>query len=168
MGTIHHKEKWECNQYLNGAGPPVYQARPNGGRAGEALKNEQSIVGDQPDGDMKWISLPRSLPCYPHCGTIEIEYSFNDGIQTGKHPKPGKPFAGFRTVAYLPDDREGNELLRLLKQAFDQGLTFTVATGSNGSETVTWSDIPHCTGFTNPEPYFLMTVKQVLKSKGIE
>ncbi|XP_064189771.1 E3 ubiquitin-protein ligase DTX3L1 isoform X1 [Anguilla rostrata] len=142
MGTIHHKEKWECNQYLNGAGPPANQERPNGGRAGVALKNEQSIVGDQPDGDMKWISLPRSLPCYPHCGTIEIEYNFNDGIQTEKHPNPGEKYYGQNIKAYLPDNGHGRKVVTQLKKAFDQKLVFTVATNNSGEDAVALSDIP--------------------------
>ncbi|KAJ8376944.1 hypothetical protein SKAU_G00075240 [Synaphobranchus kaupii] len=168
MGTIHHKEKWDCNQYLNGKGPPAREETSYGGGMAEAIKKEVGIVGDQPDGEMKWTSLPRSLPSHLHCGTIEIEYSFKNGIQTEKHPKPGKPFTGLRATAYLPDDLEGNELLTLLKRAFDQRLTFTVASGSGGLEAVTWSDIPHCTGFNNLDPHYQKMVKQVLKSKGID
>ncbi|XP_061095181.1 E3 ubiquitin-protein ligase DTX3L-like [Conger conger] len=176
MGTSHTKEKWDCNQYLSGKGPILPEASGSApsadqasvGRRGGSVKQEEGVVGDQPDGQMKWVSLPRCLPCYPHCGTIEIEYCIADGIQQTQHPKPGRPFTGLRAVAYLPDDAEGAWLLQLLVRAFERRLVFTVATGADGSEAVAWADIPHCSGFSNPDPHYLKTLKQVLKSKGIE
>ncbi|KAJ8276907.1 hypothetical protein GJAV_G00069240 [Gymnothorax javanicus] len=164
MGNANHKDRLECNRYLNGKGPPPGLVRAHEDRRGESAKRNR-MVGDQPEGEMKWISIPRSLPCYPHCGTIEIEYDFKDGVQLEVHPNPGRPFTGLRAVAYLPDDLEGQKLLELLRQAFEQRLSFTVATGSDGSEVVTWSDIPHCTGFSNPDPHYIMMAKQALKSK---
>ncbi|KAJ8258979.1 hypothetical protein COCON_G00179910 [Conger conger] len=80
-------------------------------------------------------------------------------------------------VAYLPDNTEGNEVLKLLKTAFDQKLIFTVGTSTTtgSSNTVTWNDIHHKTsryggpqGFGYPDPDYLKRVKEELKAKGIE
>lgn len=64
-----------------------------------------------------------------------------------KHPNPGRRFDGTRRTAYLPDNAEGNEVLKLLRIAFDRRLIFTVGTSrSSGIENqVTWNDIHHKT-----------------------
>ena len=66
------------------------------------------------------------------------------------HPNPGQRYSGIGRVAYLPDNREGNEVLRLLKRAFDQKLIFTVGTSrTTGQDNqVTWNDIHHKTSTT--------------------
>ena len=56
-----------------------------------------------------------SLPGYPaSVGTLVIEYDFVSGVQGPTHPNPGQPFVceGFPRRAYLPDDDEGNRILR--------------------------------------------------------
>ncbi|KAJ8389052.1 hypothetical protein AAFF_G00124490 [Aldrovandia affinis] len=186
MGTIHSKEKWDCTQYLNGKGPltPEEMDGAGAGGGGEGVAHSQLVAGggesrriegDQPEGEMKWTSLARSLPGHPHCGTIKIDYVIKDGIQTEQHPNPGKPFFGLSAEAFLPDDREGKRVLKLLERAFDQRLVFTVASNRGGEETVTWNDIPHKTfdsggpeSDSYPDPHYLQTVKKVLKAKGIK
>ena len=63
------------------------------------------------------------------------------------HPNPGKPFTGTRRTAFLPDNPEGRQVLKLLKRAFDAGLVFTIGTSSTtGKENVViWNDIHHKT-----------------------
>ncbi|XP_065810994.1 E3 ubiquitin-protein ligase DTX3L-like isoform X2 [Labrus bergylta] len=134
------------------------------------------MEGDQPDGKMNWRSGPSSLPGYPQCGCIVISYSIPGGIQTEKHPNPGKRYEGISRDAYLPDNKEGNEVLRLLQKAFDQKLIFTVGTSrTTGKENqVTWNDIHHKTSisggqqcFGYPDPGYLSRVRDELKAKGI-
>lgn len=75
-----------------------------------------------------------------------------------KHPNPGQPFHGTTRTAYLPDSAEGNEVLWLLRKAFDQKLIFTVGTSTTtgASNTVTWNDIHHKTNeYGGPERYLL-------------
>jgi deltex len=43
-----------------------------------------------------------------------ITYSFPDGRQGKEHPNPGSYYAGINRHAYLPDNQEGNEILKLL------------------------------------------------------
>lgn len=133
--------------------------------------------GNQPDGDMYVTVLRDSLPGYEPCGTIVITYVIEGGVQTKEHPNPGKRFSGTRRTAYLPDNKEGNEVLGLLRRAFKQKLIFTVGESrqTGASDVITWNDIHHKTSWCGgphrhgyPDPDYLKRVKQELKSKGIE
>lgn len=53
-----------------------------------------------------------------------------------QHPHPGQPYTGGQICAYLPDNKEGRQLLKLLEKAFYRQLLFTVATGEDGEDTV--------------------------------
>lgn len=70
------------------------------------------------------------------------------------HPEPGKPYEGIKRRAFLPYNEEGTEVLKLLKKAFQQGLTFTIGTSrTTGKEgVVTWNDIHHKTSRTGGSP----------------
>ncbi|XP_010281602.1 PREDICTED: E3 ubiquitin-protein ligase DTX3L, partial [Phaethon lepturus] len=108
------------------------------------------MKGDQPEGTMTTRMVSSSLPGYPNCHTIEITYSMHNGIQTSNHPNPGKPYCATSRTAYLPDNKEGREILQLLRRAFSQKLIFTVGqsrtTGAQG--VITWNDIHHKTSMT--------------------
>ena len=88
-----------------------------------------------------------SLPGYPGCGTIVIQYRIPGGVQTQEHPHPGVSYAGDSRTAYLPDNREGNAVLKLLRKAFDMRLVFTIGRSvTRGSDNVVvWNDIHHKT-----------------------
>nr|XP_020023583.1 E3 ubiquitin-protein ligase DTX3L isoform X1 [Castor canadensis] len=133
--------------------------------------------GNQPNGTMTYSVSRASLPGYENCGTITIRYNIESGIQTEEHPNPGKPYSGTHRTAYLPDNKEGREVLGLLRAAFDQKLIFTVGISrmSGISDVITWNDIHHKTSqsggpvnFGYPDPDYLKRVKEELKAKGIE
>ncbi|XP_009270543.1 PREDICTED: E3 ubiquitin-protein ligase DTX3L [Aptenodytes forsteri] len=135
------------------------------------------VKGDQPEGTMSTRKIPVTLPGYPNCDTIEITYSMHGGIQTSNHPNPGKPYCATSRTAYLPNNKEGQEILQLLKRAFNQKLIFTVGqsrtTGAKG--VITWNDIHHKTSITGgptyfgyPDPDYLRRVRSELKARGIE
>ncbi|XP_013885870.1 E3 ubiquitin-protein ligase DTX3L [Austrofundulus limnaeus] len=135
------------------------------------------IEGDQPVGTMRWDKIGYPLSGFPGCGHIVITYNIPSGKQTKKHPKPGEYYSGIARQAYLPDNKEGNEVLLLLKKAFDQKLIFTIGTSrTTGLDNqVTWNDIHHKTSpsggpdcFGYPDPDYLSRVKEELKAKGIE
>ncbi|KAM6348522.1 E3 ubiquitin-protein ligase DTX3L isoform 2-T2 [Alca torda] len=135
------------------------------------------MEGNQPEGTMSVNTMSSPLSGYPYCGTIEITYSMCGGIQTSNHPNPGKPYCSTRRTAYLPDNREGREILQLLRRAFDQKLIFTVGQSrtTGAQDVITWNDIHHKTsmvgGPTNfgyPDPHYLQRVRSELKAKGIE
>ncbi|XP_024230453.1 E3 ubiquitin-protein ligase DTX3L1 [Oncorhynchus tshawytscha] len=166
------QEKMYCTRYLDGQGPPALIDQANGDVKGSYAEVSE---GSQPEGQMTWVILHRDLPGYPGDNTIQINYVFADGIQTDKHPNPGQTFLGMRTLAYLPDNRDGRRILGLLDKAFYQRLVFTVATNENGEDMVTWADIPHKTtpdagkdSHSYPDPDYLKTARKILKDKGIE
>ena len=85
------------------------------------------------------------------CGTIIIVYSFPSGIQGRKHPHPGETYSSTSRTAYLPDNREGKEVLALLRRAFDARLVFTVGGTSITSglrNQITWNGIHHKTNIS--------------------
>lgn len=41
-----------------------------------------TMVGNQPDGTMTSMTIPKSLPGFPHCDTIAICYNIPSGMQT--------------------------------------------------------------------------------------
>ncbi|XP_046578578.1 uncharacterized protein LOC124286270 isoform X4 [Haliotis rubra] len=134
------------------------------------------LTGNQPEGTMDVAFSGEHLPGYETCGTISITYDLPSGIQGADHPNPGQPYKGTKRRAFLPDCREGRDVLRLLRKAFDRKLTFTVGRSSTtGQENVvTWNDIHHKTKmdggptrFGYPDPDYLGRVKCELASKGV-
>lgn len=124
---------------------------------------------------MTWVILHKDLPGFPDDNTVQINYIFPDGTQTENHPHPGQPFAGLRLCAYLPDNREGRRVLKLMDKAFNQKLLFTIATNKDGEDVVTTTSIPLKTqpeGASSavgyPDSEYLKTVRKLLKDKGIE
>ncbi|XP_027132434.1 E3 ubiquitin-protein ligase DTX3L-like, partial [Larimichthys crocea] len=104
-----------------------------------------TIEGNQPDGKMSWDYNSYPLPGFSGYSTIVIRYDMQGGIQTEKHPNPGKYYGPIHRTAYLPHNKEGKEVLHLLKKAFDRRLIFTVGTSrTTGMENqVIWNDIHH-------------------------
>ncbi|XP_058665574.1 E3 ubiquitin-protein ligase DTX3L [Ammospiza caudacuta] len=135
------------------------------------------LTGNQPEGTMSTKTISSSLPGYPSCGTIEIDYVMSGGIQTSSHPNPGQRYGPAHRKAYLPDNEEGREILQLLRRAFQQKLIFTVGQShtTGAQNVITWNDIHHKTAidggptqFGYPDPSYLQRVRSELKAKGIE
>ncbi|NXR77446.1 DTX3L ligase, partial [Pycnonotus jocosus] len=135
------------------------------------------LTGNQPEGTMSTKTIKRSLPGYPSCDTIQIDYYMEGGIQTSSHPNPGQYYGPVHRIAYLPDNEEGREILQLFRKAFKQKLIFTVGQSrTTGQQNViTWNDIHHKTSteggptqFGYPDPSYLQRVRSELKAKGIE
>lgn len=68
------------------------------------------------------IKLEKNLHCdgYPKDKTWSISYRFNSGTRNGKS------FHGDGRSCYIPDTKEGREVLALLVKAFKRKLIFTV------------------------------------------
>ncbi|KAK9953116.1 hypothetical protein ABG768_017139 [Culter alburnus] len=177
MGASQSKDKMHCTRYLNGKGPPplteTVQAEVQG--SNNHKKNTLIKQGNQPDGGkMNWNIERRSLPGHSECDTIQITFHFDDGIQSDMHPHPGHSYKGTEFVAYLPQNTTGTKILRLLEQAFENKLLFTVAANISGEYCVTPADIPLKTqdsggpgSFGYPDPNYLKSVRKSLKVKGI-
>ena len=108
--------------------------------------------GNQPkNGKMDHQIISYCLAGYSNTQTVQITYTFKSGIQDINHPRPGQWYAGITRTAYLPNTNEGLELLKLLQEAFECGLTFTIGVSTtNGVEGITWNDIHHKTQFNGP------------------
>ncbi|XP_077992478.1 E3 ubiquitin-protein ligase TRIM56-like [Glandiceps talaboti] len=136
-----------------------------------------TITGNMPPGTMTHRVENYSLPGYFGCATIVIAYHFKSGKQGREHPNPGQRYTGASRNAYLPDNTEGREILRLLKIAFDRRLTFTIGTSvtTGLKDTVVWNDIHHKTsvaggaqGYGYPDSDYLRRVKEELVAKGVK
>ncbi|KAL2085666.1 hypothetical protein ACEWY4_018986 [Coilia grayii] len=173
MGAGQSRDKMHCTRYMNGKGPLSVEQQMEKDLHGAS---DTLTVGNQPEGQMTLQHERRSLPSFPKHDTIKINFTFVDGIQTERHPRPGERFHGLKTVAYLPQNTKGTAVVRLLERAFQQKLLFTVATNSTGEEAVVPADVPlkTCGDVSGPEslrypdPDYLNNVVKVLKSKGIK
>ncbi|XP_035269837.1 E3 ubiquitin/ISG15 ligase TRIM25-like [Anguilla anguilla] len=118
------------------------------------------VVGDQPQGQMT-VKNVNTFLC--------ITYNIPNGIQTEAHPNPGKPFTGINTWAWLPKSQQGQEVLKLLRRAFDQKLVFTVAATDGAEDRVVYADIPHVENWLECwQTDFLQKVKAALRAEFIE
>lgn len=134
------------------------------------LTNSESVI----KGTMTCTTMAMSLSGYNHDPSFKIIYDISDGIQGPKDPNPGKPYKGGRFEAFLPDNKEGQRILLLLKKAFDQGHTFKIHS-KNSEDRVTWNSISHKTAFNGgrnkngyPDSSYLRTVHKQLKALGID
>eukprot|EP00249_Psilotum_nudum_P022170 c28402_g1_i1 orf=50-1366(+) len=141
------------------------------------------IIGSQPPGEMhvQIISYGSEeakcgLAGYPNTDVIKIMYRFPSGIQTAEHPTPGKPYIGTLRVAYLPRNKDGEEVLDLLKKAWSRRLLFRVGTSvtTGQSDVVVWSGIHHKTRMTGgssnhgyPDENYFERVKKELADVGV-
>jgi deltex-like protein len=86
-------------------------------------------------------------------------------------------FPSTHRTAYLPDNKEGNEVLLLLVEAFNRKLIFTigrsVTTGQDNR--IVWNGIHHKTNtsggsayFGYPDDTYFQRVKLELAAKGIQ
>jgi deltex-like protein len=129
------------------------------------------LEGTMPPGTMT-ARISKSSRCdgYPKDNTIVISYHIPSGYQNGKS------FSGTSRTCYLPNNKEGREVLALLKIAFDRKLTFVVGTSvtTGQKNTVVWNGIHHKTnlsGGTNyygyPDSTYFNRVKEELAAKGV-
>ena len=129
------------------------------------------MIGDQPPGNMN-VYVNKAMNCdgYPDCGTIVIQYHMHSGKRGDIN------FPGTSRSAYLPDNPEGNEVLKLLQEAFERKLIFTigrsVTTGRDNQ--IVWNGIHHKTNtsggsayFGYPDPTYFDRVKLELAMKGV-
>lgn len=163
MGSSQSNEKFHCNRYLNGQGPLSLE---------DAARKGSTSISTQPPGQMTWVVLHRDLPGFPHDNTLQVNFTFPDGIQMEGHPHPGEPYPSLRLSAYLPDSREGRRILTQMERAFQHQLLFTVSTDLHGQDTVCPVSVPFKTqpeGGTvmngYPDEDYLKNVRKALKER---
>jgi len=128
------------------------------------------LCGDMPKGTMNYTTINSPCKGYEGCGTIMIEYYFPSGKTNGEW------YDGTQRTAYLPDNKEGREVLKLLKIAFDRKLLFTVGTSvtTGAQNSVVWNGVHHKTSLSGgatahgyPDLTYLTRVKEELAAKGV-
>ncbi|KAL4510570.1 hypothetical protein ABPG72_004724 [Tetrahymena utriculariae] len=129
------------------------------------------MTGDQPNGKMTTY-IDKNFQCTGfNCSTIVINYQIYSSVSHGKQ------IPGTQRTAYLPDNEEGREVLKLLQIAFDRKLIFTVGRSvTTGTDNVVvWNGIHHKTSlkggaayFGYPDPTYFNRVKQELALKGVK
>ncbi|CAH1249985.1 DTX3L [Branchiostoma lanceolatum] len=161
------------NVFCNDCIDQAFQVKPVCPTCGH---HHGALKGTQPLGTMEVSKSRQTLPGYHNCGNIQIHYHIPDGIQEECHPNPGRPYEGTTRVAYLPDNTQGREVLRLLTNAFDNRLVFTIGASVTTGQTdvVIWNDIHHKTSpdggptkYGYPDPGYLRRVTDELAAKGI-
>lgn len=133
-------------------------------------------IGTMPEGTMNVSTSGPSLSGFEDCGTIQIDYYFSSGIQGPEHPNPGMSYGGTSRTAYLPDNKEGQEILKLFKIAWERRLLFTVGRSVTTGEDnqVVWGGVHQktctsggATSFGYPDPTYFERVKAELAAKGV-
>ena len=123
-----------------------------------------------PKGTMKAFIQNFHCSGYEQTETIEINYNFPSGFQNGIH------YTGTRRRCFLPNTKEGREILGLLKVAFERKLTFTIGTSvtTEIKNTTVWNGIHHKTNisggatmFGYPDNTYFNRVKEELAAKGV-
>eukprot|EP00897_Mesotaenium_endlicherianum_P010139 jgi/Mesen1/9153/ME000587S08649 len=141
------------------------------------------VTGTQPkEGAHMWVSFHTyqegsyALDGFPGTDVILVRYYFDDGIQGPEHPNPGQPYSGTRRTAYLPNNAMGQDILRLLRLAWDRRLLFRVGRSlTTGLEnTVVWATIHHKTkthggaaNFGYPDETYFARVRGELADQGV-
>ncbi|XP_070564853.1 uncharacterized protein [Ptychodera flava] len=134
--------------------------------------------GAQPKGTMTFeVDKNMHVAGFEKKPSIILKYDFPEGVQESGHPRPGQKYSAASFKAYLPDNSDGQKLKKLLKTAFDKGLTFGILAAESKDElcTIAWKDIVHKTSITGgpeangyPDPDYMKRLKEQLKSKGIK
>ncbi|KAM6980770.1 E3 ubiquitin-protein ligase DTX3L-like [Aplochiton taeniatus] len=174
MDTFTDKEKLKCGHEFCSGCLKKSVASQLGATCPVCKAVFGKVEGNQPEGTIGNCDCGRHGIFF---NADIVDLVLGDFCFQAKHPSPGKHYQATSRTAYLPDNTEGNEVLTLLKRAFDQKLIFTVGTSrTNGIDNcVTWNDIHHKTSLNGgilsygyPDPEYLKRVKEELKAKGIE
>lgn len=121
-------------------------------------------IGTCPDGTMKTSKINTPCAGYENHKTMEIHYEVKDRKYS------------LSRFAYLPANDEGDEVLKLLKIAWDRRLCFTIGTSvANGKTNVLVWNVEHKTSqqggvqrFGFPDTKYMQRLRNELRAYGIE
>jgi len=127
--------------------------------------------GHSPSGDLIITRTPVQCEGFGDTArSIALTYNLPSGVQKAYHINPGRRFGGTTRIAYLPENQNGELLLRRLEYAWTCGLTFDVGKSlTTGQEDViTWSSIHHKTSRSGssvhgfPDPHYFINCNKEL------
>ena len=94
-----------------------------------------TITGFQPRSPLSLFEVLESptecLQGYPECGSLTLKFHVAPGTQTSDMPMPGEPYFGMNLTCFLPNNSEGQEIVRLFRIAWNRGLLFRVGFNPN-------------------------------------
>ena len=138
-------------------------------------KAVSSPQGKSPSGIMQISVAPMMCSGFSE-NTLAITYMMQAGIQMNYHDNPGHHQPGKRVTAYLPNNADGQQLLKRLKYAFMHGLTFRVGTSATTGKQnqCTWASIHHKTSYSGgmqrhgfPDPNYFVNCNEELDGVGV-
>lgn len=130
--------------------------------------------GNMPSSSMV-IKRSPNIHCrgFGDVGSIVVEYKLPFSVQKVFHSNPGPTRGGrpCRTVAYLPDNDDGLQLLKRLQVAFSRGLTFYVGPEIEYQHTkmkpLIWAISHKTAGFHFPDPTCFANCHKELDALGV-
>lgn len=87
------------------------------------------LTGYQPMPDGSTMTVTEdttALPGHETCGTLVVTFVIASGVQDLYSPLPGERFPEYRMVTFLPNNSEGQEVVRLLTVAWNRRLLFRI------------------------------------------
>lgn len=87
------------------------------------------LTGYQPQTEGSTMDVVQdsvSLPGFEPAGTLCVRFFVAAGFQDLDCPLPGERFSAFQFTTFLPDNSEGQELVRLLSVAWTRRLLFRI------------------------------------------
>mmetsp|Transcript_31883 Transcript_31883/g.58969 ORF Transcript_31883/g.58969 Transcript_31883/m.58969 type:complete len:595 (+) Transcript_31883:144-1928(+) len=131
--------------------------------------------GHSPSGTMTVSVKPTRCSGF-RVDSIFIAYNIPSGVQMNYHEHPGRQHGGKCANAYLPNNVDGQNLLKRLKYSWLQGLSFTVGTSftTGIADQCTWASVHHKTsthggaqGHGYPDPGYFGNCNSELDSLGV-
>jgi hypothetical protein len=89
------------------------------------------VIGAQPEGKMNVKRIATKLGGHPTCGTIQLDFDFPAGTQAEHHPHAGLPYGAAKITGLLPDNADGQAILKLMENAWERKLLFKIDDRSN-------------------------------------
>lgn len=123
------------------------------------------MTGDQPKGVFLCRVIKEKCAGYKE-NTIQLYYDFPDGTN----------YKGTSRNAYIPNTKEGKEILALFKITFDRGLMYIIGNSVTTGEknVVVWNGVHHKTNldggaqyFGYPDPTYFNRVREEMAAKGV-
>jgi deltex-like protein len=118
-----------------------------------------------------------SLPGHETHSTLAVHFAIPSGVQDLDFPLPGERFESFKFVTYLPNNSEGQNVLRMLGLAWNRRLLFRIGYNQvskrldkivlNGLELKT-NRVGGVTGNGFPDVSYMSRLKSDLREIGIQ